>query len=83
MTAVVESLWLAYLGHSTSTTGALDLIGPKQVFKAENNPWVAPIADQFQLGISHVFDYVRSDVYKLWVIIKEWEVCTHHLGAIG
>uniref|UniRef100_A0A8C4QT14 Ras suppressor protein 1 n=1 Tax=Eptatretus burgeri TaxID=7764 RepID=A0A8C4QT14_EPTBU len=44
--------------------GALDLIGPKQVFKAENNPWVAPIADQFQLGISHVFDYVRSDVYK-------------------
>ncbi|KAM7370263.1 hypothetical protein PAMP_011528 [Pampus punctatissimus] len=42
----------------------LDLTGPKQVFKAENNPWVTPIADQFQLGVSHVFEYVRSETYK-------------------
>lgn len=47
-----------------SSLGNLDLTGPKQVFKAENNPWVTPIADQFQLGISHVFEYVRSETYK-------------------
>ncbi|XP_041371456.1 ras suppressor protein 1-like [Gigantopelta aegis] len=44
--------------------GNLDLVGMKQVFKADNNPWVTPIADQFQVGISHVFDYIRSDTYK-------------------
>ncbi|CAL1546454.1 unnamed protein product [Lymnaea stagnalis] len=44
--------------------GNLDLVGTKQVFKAENNPWVTPIADQFQVGVSHVFDYIRSDTYK-------------------
>ncbi len=44
--------------------GNLDLTGPKQVFKAENNSWVTPIADQFQLGISHVFEYIRSETYK-------------------
>ncbi|ELK16947.1 Ras suppressor protein 1 [Pteropus alecto] len=42
----------------------LDLTGQKQVFKAENNPWVTPIADQFQLGVSHVFEYIRSETYK-------------------
>ncbi|ESO90047.1 hypothetical protein LOTGIDRAFT_192139 [Lottia gigantea] len=44
--------------------GNLDLVGTKQVFKADNNPWVTPIADQFQVGVSHVFDYIRSDTYK-------------------
>jgi len=44
--------------------GNLDLTGQKQVFKAENNPWVTPIADQFQLGVSHVFEYIRSETYK-------------------
>lgn len=44
--------------------GNLDLTGAKQVFKAENNPWVTPIADQFLLGISHVFEYIRSETYK-------------------
>ncbi|CAH1772717.1 unnamed protein product [Owenia fusiformis] len=44
--------------------GILDLVGMKQVFKGENNPWVPPIADQFQVGVSHVFDYIRSDTYK-------------------
>uniref|UniRef100_A0A6I8SXB1 Ras suppressor protein 1 n=1 Tax=Xenopus tropicalis TaxID=8364 RepID=A0A6I8SXB1_XENTR len=42
----------------------LDLTGQKQVFKAENNPWVTPIADQFQVGVSHVFEYIRSETYK-------------------
>ena len=45
--------------------GNLDMVGLKQVFKAENNPWVPPIADQLQIGISHVFDYIRTDTYKL------------------
>lgn len=44
--------------------GNLDLIGPKNVFKMERNPWVHPIVEQFQLGVSHVFDYIRSDTYK-------------------
>lgn len=44
--------------------GALDLVGSKQVFKAENNPWVPPIADQFQVGVSHVFDFIRDETYK-------------------
>uniref|UniRef100_A0A8D2HGW8 Ras suppressor protein 1 n=1 Tax=Urocitellus parryii TaxID=9999 RepID=A0A8D2HGW8_UROPR len=58
------------LGESTLkplaavTAGNLDLTGQKQVFKAENNPWVTPIADQFQLGVSHVFEYIRSETYK-------------------
>lgn len=47
-----------------SLSGNLDLTGQKQVFKAENNPWVTPIADQFQLGVSHVFEYIRSETYK-------------------
>lgn len=45
--------------------GNLDLVGSKQVFRGENNPWVTPIADQYQVGVSHVFDYIRSDTYKL------------------
>uniref|UniRef100_H0YSU9 Ras suppressor protein 1 n=1 Tax=Taeniopygia guttata TaxID=59729 RepID=H0YSU9_TAEGU len=49
--------------------GNLDLTGQKQVFKAENNPWVTPIADQFQLGVSHVFEYIRSETYKYRLII--------------
>jgi len=48
-------------------SGNLDLVGLKQVFKAENNPWVPPIEDQLQIGVSHVFDYIRTDTYKLWV----------------
>jgi len=44
--------------------GNLDLLGTKQIFKADNNHWVTPIADQFQVGVSHVFDYIRSDTYK-------------------
>ncbi|KAK2536420.1 Rsu1 [Columba guinea] len=47
-----------------AVVGNLDLTGQKQVFKAENNPWVTPIADQFQLGVSHVFEYIRSETYK-------------------
>lgn len=44
--------------------GYLDLTGPKNVFKMERNPWVHPILEQFQLGASHVFEYIRSDTYS-------------------
>jgi len=44
--------------------GNLDLTGAKNVFKADRNPWVHPIQEQFLLGITHVFDYIRSDTYK-------------------
>jgi hypothetical protein len=46
-------------------SGNLDLVGSRQVFRGENNPWVTPIADQYQVGVSHVFDYIRSETYKL------------------
>ena len=44
--------------------GKLDLYSGSNVLRAENNPWVPPIADQFQVGVSHVFDYIRSETYK-------------------
>ncbi|XP_052253160.1 ras suppressor protein 1-like [Dreissena polymorpha] len=44
--------------------GNLDLVGSRQVFRGENNPWVTPIADQYQVGVFHVFDYIRSETYK-------------------
>ena len=37
----------------------------EKVFKADNNPWVPPIEDQLRIGVSHVFDYIRTDTYKL------------------
>ena len=45
--------------------GNLDLTSNKSVIRMENNPWVAPIADQLQVGLSHVIDYLRSETYKL------------------
>ena len=30
----------------------------------ENNPWVHSIAEQLQLGTSHVIEYIRSEAYK-------------------
>lgn len=56
--------FIPWLSFCPFLVGNLDLTGPKQVFKAESNPWVTPIADQFQLGVSHVFEYVRSETYK-------------------
>ncbi|XP_046684178.1 ras suppressor protein 1-like [Homalodisca vitripennis] len=39
------------------------------------NPWVTPIADQLQVGISHVMDYIRSETYKY--------VYSRHVAARG
>uniref|UniRef100_A0A8C9FR18 Disease resistance R13L4/SHOC-2-like LRR domain-containing protein n=1 Tax=Pavo cristatus TaxID=9049 RepID=A0A8C9FR18_PAVCR len=61
--------------------GNLDLTGQKQVFKAENNPWVTPIADQFQLGVSHVFEYIRSETYKYRIAFFSCGVLSKVLSA--
>lgn len=45
-------------------TGNLDLVSNKAVFRMEYNPWVTPIGDQLQVGVSHVIDYIRSETYK-------------------
>jgi len=45
-------------------TGNLDLVSNKSVLKMENNPWVTPIADQLQVGVSHVLEYIRTETYK-------------------
>ncbi|XP_043479652.1 ras suppressor protein 1 [Leptopilina heterotoma] len=44
--------------------GNLDLVSNKAVFRMEYNPWVTPIGDQLQVGVSHVIDYIRSETYK-------------------
>lgn len=44
--------------------GNLDLISNKSVLRMDFNPWVAPIADQLQVGVSHVIDYIRSETYR-------------------
>ena len=45
--------------------GSLDLTSQRSVVRMDGNYWVPPIADQLQLGVSHVIDYIRSDTYKL------------------
>ncbi|KAG5869604.1 hypothetical protein JTB14_001684 [Gonioctena quinquepunctata] len=45
--------------------GNLDMASNKSVFKFEGNEWVAPIADQLQLGLSHLMDYLRSETYRV------------------
>ena len=44
--------------------GNLDLVSNKSVFKMEGNPWVTPIADQLQVGIPHVMDYIKTETYR-------------------
>lgn len=45
--------------------GNLDMTSNKSILKLEGNEWVKPIAEQLQLGISHLIDYLRSETYKL------------------
>ncbi|KAH6931461.1 hypothetical protein HPB50_024466 [Hyalomma asiaticum] len=44
--------------------GNLDLASHRCVVRMDDNPWVAPIADQLQIGVSHVVEYIRSETYK-------------------
>lgn len=45
--------------------GNLDMISNKSVFRLDGNEWVTPIADQLQVGISHLMDYLRSETYRI------------------
>lgn len=47
--------------------GNLDMSSQKAVFKFEGNEWVTPIADQLQVGIGHLMDYLRTETYRMWV----------------
>lgn len=49
--------------------GNLDMISNKAVFKLEGNEWVTPIADQLQVGIGHLMDYLRSETYRMYVFL--------------
>ena len=42
------------------SSGYLDLVSPKHMLRAENNPWIKEIADQLVLGTSHVLTYLRT-----------------------
>ncbi|KAF6031845.1 RSU1 [Bugula neritina] len=42
----------------------LDLMGTKNVFKYEGNPWAPPIMEQLKKGLANMFDYIKSDTYK-------------------
>ncbi|XKL61043.1 hypothetical protein PGB90_008100 [Kerria lacca] len=44
--------------------GNVDFLSSKSVLRMDFNPWVPPIADQLQIGISHVIDYIRSETYR-------------------
>lgn len=45
--------------------GNLDMASNKSLFRFEGNEWVPPIADQLQLGMSHLQDYLKSETYRL------------------
>lgn len=45
--------------------GNLDMMSNKAVIKLEGNEWITPIADQLQVGINHVMDYIKSDTYRM------------------
>ena len=46
-------------------SGLLELTGSKCVLRMDDNPWVVPIADQLELGINHVIEYIRTDTYRM------------------
>ncbi|XP_022647826.1 ras suppressor protein 1-like isoform X2 [Varroa jacobsoni] len=43
--------------------GTLDLVTHRSVIRLENNPWIQPIADQLEVGVSHVIDFIRTEQY--------------------
>lgn len=45
--------------------GNLDMSSNKSVFKFEGNEWVTPIADQLQIGINHLMEYLKSETYRM------------------
>ncbi|RZF39846.1 hypothetical protein LSTR_LSTR000494 [Laodelphax striatellus] len=66
---MLETLRALYLGDNDfeilpAEIGNLDLVGNKSVFRMDFNPWVTPISDQLQVGVSHVMDYIRTETYR-------------------
>ncbi|CAF0954975.1 unnamed protein product, partial [Didymodactylos carnosus] len=41
----------------------LDLLGQKHIFRYDPNPFVPEINAQLKLGLTHLFDYLKSDDY--------------------
>lgn len=56
--------WILINNANSTCIGNLDLASNKAIFRMEFNPWVTPIGDQLQVGISHVMDYIRSETYR-------------------
>ena len=44
--------------------GNLDLSSSRSVVRMEGNPWVPLIADQLQIGVSHVIEHIKTDAYR-------------------
>ncbi|KAH9423501.1 ras suppressor protein 1-like [Dermatophagoides pteronyssinus] len=44
--------------------GNMDFNSPRCQIRMEGNPFEPDLSDQLQLGVSHVLDYIRSDIYR-------------------
>lgn len=45
--------------------GNLDMVSNKAQFRFEGNVWEKPIADQLELGVGHLAEYLKSGAYKM------------------
>lgn len=41
-----------------------DISSQRNVIRMDGNPLDHDLADQLKLGVSHVLDYIRSDIYQ-------------------
>lgn len=44
--------------------GNMDFNSPRSIIRMEGNPFESDLSDQLKLGVSHVLDYIRSDIYR-------------------
>ena len=42
-----------------------DINSQRSILRIEGNPLDNDLADQLKLGISHVIDFIRSDIYRV------------------
>ena len=45
-----------------------DISSQRSTLRMEGNPLDQDLADQLKLGVSHVLDYIRSDIYQALVL---------------
>lgn len=64
---IIKTLYI-FLNNFYNVLGNLDMTSQKAVFKLEGNEWVTPIADQLQVGINHLAEYLRTETYRMYVI---------------